>query len=188
MAWGPSQVGHNGKRPIAMCVHYAAALVSCAQAAGIPARCAVLTEAVNGFNGHFVTEGWLQDYGKWAVVDPNADAMFWKDDTPMSMNEVQAEGENLKDCIEYGKGAEFQRTFPHMVEFVEDNLEKGVCFGHRSVWFRSDLIYILKTLHPDTGVSVTARLVWSGRRGIWRQVSACSRSLETGAISTAHLW
>lgn len=165
LAWGPSQVGHNGKRPIAMCVHYAAALVSCAQAVGIPARCAVLTEAVNGFNGHFVTEVWLQDYGKWAVVDPNADAMFWKNDTPMSMNEVQAEGENLKGCVEYGKGAEFQRTFPHMVEFVEDNLEKGVCFGHRSVWFRSDLISHPENSPPGHGCLSYCEtgLVWEER-------------------------
>ncbi len=140
LAWAPRQAGHNGKRPVAMCVHYAAAFVSCAQAAGIPARCAVLTEAVNGFNGHFVAEVWFDEYGKWAVVDPNADALFVKGGAPMSMGEVQAAGENLKTHIEYGRGAEYQRTFPHMVEFVRENLEKGVCFGHRSVWFRSDLL------------------------------------------------
>lgn len=140
LAWAPRQAGHNGKRPVAMCVHYAAAFVSCAQAVGIPARCAVLTEAVNGFNGHFVAEVWFDEYGKWAVVDPNADALFVKGGAPMSMGEVRAAGENLKTHIEYGRGAEYQRTFPHMVEFVRENLERGVCFGHRSVWFRSDLL------------------------------------------------
>ncbi len=140
LAWAPRQVGHNGKRPVAMCVHYAAAFVSCAQAAGIPARCAVLTEAVNGFNGHFVAEVWFDEYGKWAVVDPNCDALFIRNGVPMSMREVQAVGESLKTHIEYGPGTEYQRTFPHMVEFARENLEKGVCFGHRSVWFRSDLL------------------------------------------------
>ena len=123
-----------------MCVHYAAAFVSCAQAAGIPARCAVLTEAVNGFNGHFVAEVWFDEYGKWAVVDPNTDALFIRRGEPMSMGEVQATREDLMTHIEYGPGSEYQQTFPHMVEFARENLEKGVCFGHRSVWFRSDLL------------------------------------------------
>ncbi len=140
LAWAPGQVGHNGKRPVAMCVHYAAAFVSCAQAVGIPARCAVLTEEVNGFNGHFVAEVWFDQPGKWVVVDPNTDALFLKNGIPMSMGEVQAAGEGLKTHIEYGRGTEFQRTFSHIVEFMRENLEKGVCFRHRSVWFRSDLL------------------------------------------------
>ena len=64
LAWGAAQDGHNGKRPVVMCVHYAAAFVSCAQAVGIPARCAVLTEAVNGSNGHFVTGGLVRGRGQ----------------------------------------------------------------------------------------------------------------------------
>lgn len=58
----------------------------------------------------------------------------------MSMGEIQAAGKNLKTHIEYGRGTEFQRTFPHIVEFMRENLEKGVCFQHRSVWYRSDLL------------------------------------------------
>lgn len=140
LAWAPGQIGHNGKRPVAMCVHYAAAFVSCAQAIGIPARCAVLTEAVNSFNGHFVAEVWFDHLDKWVVVDPNTDALFIENGKPMSMGEIQAAGKNLKTHIEYGRGTEFQRTFPHIVEFMRENLEKGVCFQHRSVWYRSDLL------------------------------------------------
>lgn len=140
LSWAPAQVGHNGKRPIAMCVHYAAALVSAAQAVGIPARCAVLTEAVNGSQGHFVAEIWEPDLGKWVVVDPNADAMFVDGGVPMSMSEIQAAGPAIGTMIEWGAGTEFQLTFPHIVEFAEQNLQKGVCFQHRSVWHRADLL------------------------------------------------
>ncbi len=140
LSWAPAQKGHNGKRPIAMCVHYAAALVSAAQAVGIPARCAVLTEAVNGVQGHFVSEIWEPELAKWVVVDPNADAMFVRDGVPMSMTEIQAAGDGIGDLIEWGSGTEFQLTFPHIVEFAEQNLKKGVCFAHRSVWHRADLL------------------------------------------------
>ncbi len=140
LAWGSSQSGHGGHRPITMCVHYAAAFVAAAQAVGIPARCAVLTEALNGSQGHFVTEVWFEDYGKWVMVDPNADAIVFRNGEPLSMTEIQEAVPNLKGVIEWGTGTEYQRTFPHMVEFVESNLEKGVCFKHRSVWYRSDLL------------------------------------------------
>ena len=140
MSWGSKKVGHNGRRPIAMCVHYTAAFVSAAQTIGIPARCAVLTEALNGPNGHFVAEVWDAKLDKWWVVDANSDALFFKSNTPMSMTEIQEAGSDLRNYIEYGSGTDFQRTFPHMVVFLQDILERGVCFGHRSIWFRSDLL------------------------------------------------
>ena len=170
LAWGGKEQGHNGKRPVVMCVHYGAALVSCAQAVGIPARCAVLTEAINGFNGHFIAEVWSQEHGKWVVVDPNADALFMKNGAPMSMNEIQAEGSDLKGVIEYGTGAAFQRTFPHMVAFVQNNLEKGVCFGHRSVWYRSDLL-----AHPECSPPGHGSLCYCETGLVWEK-----RDLELG--------
>ena len=148
-----------------MCVHYAAAFVSCAQVAGIPARCAVLTEAPNGCNGHFVAEVWLEEHGKWAVVDPNADALFVTDGLPMSMGEIQEAGTDLKGRIQFGTGAQYQRTFPHMVTFVEDNLERGICFAHRSVWYRSDLLSRPELSPPGHGSLAYCEtgLVWEAR-------------------------
>ena len=86
-----------------------------------------LTEAVNSFNGHFVAEVWF-DHLRWIVVDPNTDALFIENGIPMSMGEIQAVGKDLKTHIEYGQGTEFQRTFPHIVEFME-NLEKEFVFS-----------------------------------------------------------
>jgi transglutaminase-like putative cysteine protease len=51
LAWGARQVGHAGRRPVTMCVHYGVAFVSACQALGIPARCAIF--AYCNFEGHF---------------------------------------------------------------------------------------------------------------------------------------
>jgi hypothetical protein len=165
LAWGGAQLGHNGKRPIVMCVHYAAALVSAAQAAGIPARCAVLTEAPSGQAGHFVAELWIPEHGKWVVVDPNCDAMFVDAEGPMAMAQIQAAGASIAEHIEFGPGTPFQRTFPHIVEFLRDNLEKGVCFAHRSAWYRSDLITQPRFCPPGHGSLSYCEtgLVWEAR-------------------------
>ena len=86
------------------------------------------------------------------------------------MNEIQAEGSDLKGVIEYGKGTEFQRTFPHMVEFVQNNLEKGLCFGHRSVWYRSDLL-----AHPEFSPPGHGSLCYCETGLVWEK-----RDLEMG--------
>lgn len=165
LAWGSARRGHSGQRPISMCVHYGAAFVSFCQALGIPARCAVLMGTPNGFDGHFVAEVWFAEYGKWVMVDPNADAICWKDGKPLSIPEIQQVGDGLGELIEWGPGSNFQRTFPHMVEFIRDNLEKGVCFRHRSVWHRADLISHPELSPPGHG-SVSyceTGLVWEKR-------------------------
>ncbi|MEE3262871.1 MAG: transglutaminase domain-containing protein, partial [Candidatus Latescibacterota bacterium] len=165
LAWAPRQQGHNGKRPIAMCVHYAAALVSAAQAVGLPARCAVTTESCNGSQGHFISEVWDAENAQWFAVDPNSDALFVRDGHLMSMTQIQQAGAAIREHIEWGPGTEFQRTFPHIVEFCDENLTKGVCFGHRSVWYRADLL-TRPWLSPPGHGSITyceTGLVWETR-------------------------
>ena len=162
LAWGGSRSGHNGQRPIAMCVHYAVAMVSCCQALGIPARCAVLTGTPNGFDGHFVTEVWFDEYERWVMVDANADAICFQDGEPLSIPQIQELGSDLSTVLVYGEGTAFQRTFPHMVEFVRDNLERGVCFRHRSIWYRADLLGHPELSPPGHGSTAYCEtgLVW----------------------------
>ena len=165
LAWGPGQRGHHGQRPIAMCVHYAVALVSCCQALGIPARCAVVTGGINGGDGHFVAEVWLAEYGKWVMVDPNSDAIAWKGGAPLSISEIQREGAGLGALLQWGPGAEFQRGFPHMVEFADNIMNKGRCFRHRSVWWRADLLSHPELSPPGHGSTAYCEtgLVWEKR-------------------------
>ena len=142
--WGSRQTGHNGQRPIAFCVHFAVALTTACQAVGMPARCAALMGTPNGGDGHFVAEVWFDEYGKWVMVDPNCDAICWKDGAPLSIAEIQQQGSELAALWEWGEGTKFQRTFPHMVEFIEENMNRGVAFRNRSVWVRADLLS-----HPE---------------------------------------
>lgn len=140
LAWGASQRGHNNERPITMCVHYAVAFVSACQVLRIPARCAVLMGTPNGYDGHFVAEVWFDEYSKWVMVDPNTDAILFRNGQPLSIEEIQELGDGLEPYVEWGRGTRYQRTFSHMRHFIRNNLLRGVCFRHRSVWPRTDFL------------------------------------------------
>ncbi len=144
LAWGGSRRGHNGERPIAMCVHYAVAFVSACQALRIPARCAILMGTPNSFEGHFVAEVWFDEYRKWVMVDPNCDAILFRNGQPLSIEEIQALGDRLEPYVEWGRGSRYQRTFAHIRAFIRTSLLRGVCFRHRSVWPRTDFLS-----HPE---------------------------------------
>ena len=163
--WGSTQKGHNNQRPIVMCVHYAVAFVSFCQALAIPARCVPLMGTPNGSNGHFVAEVWLDEHQKWAMVDPNCDAMLFKDNVPLSTAEIQTLGNNLTPYVVWGQGTAFQRTFSHMRDFLRDNFLQGRCFRHSSIWPRADFISHPECSPPGHG-SVSyceTDLVWSDR-------------------------
>ena len=164
LAWGKDRVGHAGQTPIVMCVHYAVAFVSCCQALGIAARCAALTAAVNGGDGHFVAEVWFPDLSKWVMVDPNADAIFSEGGVPLSIAEIQ-KSPGLDRLVEWGTGTEFQRRYPHMVTFIQENLLKGVCFRHRSLWPRADFLSHPEWSPPGHGALsyCESGLVWEKR-------------------------
>jgi hypothetical protein len=165
LSWGGRQVGHDGRRPVAMCVHYAAAFVSCAQAVGIPARCAVLWNEPNGHRGHFVSEVWFADLAKWVMVDPNLDAIFWQDGVPMSLPEIQKAGANLAHLVEWGAGTAYQRQNPRLTAWPEEAYLSGACFHHRSAWWRADLLSHPEFSPPGHGSTsyCEAGLVWEQR-------------------------
>jgi transglutaminase-like putative cysteine protease len=183
LAWGKARSGHNGERPIVMCVHYAAAFVSCCQAAGIPARCAIGTAAINGPNGHFVAEVWFDEYFKWVMVDPNSDAIFWQGGVPLSIAEIQQAGCDLSALIEWGPGTAYQRQFPHMVHFIENSLETGRCFVHRSLWPRADLLSHPEASPPGHGALTYCEtgLVWEAR-DLARGLGMFPRFAEPGYV------
>ncbi len=163
LAWGGSQRGHNDERPIAMCVHFAVAFVSACRALRIPARCAALMGTPNGYDGHFVAEVWIDAHRKWVMVDPNSDAILFRNGAPLSIEEIQKLGDRLVDCVEWGSGTRYQRTFSHMRNFIRNNLLKGVCFRHRSVWPRTDFLARPERSPPSHGSLSYCEtdLVWS---------------------------
>jgi hypothetical protein len=165
LAWGRTRSGHAGQLPIVMCVHYAVAFVSCCAAANIPARCSVLWGTLNEANGHFVGEVWFEDYGKWVMVDPNLDAILWQNGVPMSVTEIQQAGTDLAPFVEWGPGIEFQRQNPRLGNWVEDVFLSGLCFRHRSVWWRTDFLSHPELAPPGHGSTAYCEtgLVWEKR-------------------------
>jgi len=144
LAWGKAKSGQDGRRPIVMCVHYAVCLVSFCQAVGIHARPAVLTGDINGGDGHFVAEVWFPEFKKWVMVDPNEDAVMWKNEVPLSIPEIRAEGSNIAPLIHWGPGAAYQQSFPGMKAWVKRVYLPGICFRHRGIWPRADFLS-----HPE---------------------------------------
>ncbi len=163
LAWGGTRQGHNGESPITMCVHYAVAFVSACQALGIPARCAALMGTPNSYEGHFVAEVWFEEYGKWVMVDPNIDAILFRNGQPLSIEEIRGLDGGLAPYVEWGRGSRYQRTFSHMRDFIRNSLLRGVCFRHRSIWPRTDFLSHPELTPPGHG-SVSyceTDLVWS---------------------------
>jgi len=162
LSWGRVRTGHDGRLPIVMCVHYGAAFVSCAQAAGLRARTVITANVINGYDGHFVTEVWFEEYGKWVLVDPNLDAIFFQAGVPLSVREVQAAGADLGQLVEWGPGTEFQRRYQQIEAFVQDNYLKGPWIRSRANWARADFLGRPDLTPPGHGMSAYSEtsLVW----------------------------
>ena len=54
--------------------------------------------------------------------------------------EVQDAGDDLSEIVSWGDGSVFQQTFPHIKTFVRDNLLRGTCFRHISIWPHANLL------------------------------------------------
>ncbi len=162
VSWGKAGSGHDGREPFLVCVHYAVTFVAACVAIGIPARPAVLTEEVNGHNGHFVAEVWLEDVSRWIVVDPNLDALFFDGGRPMSVEEVRGAGSDLQRHVRWGPGHAYQNCVPTMRRWIRDVLLPGACFRHRAVWPRSDFLTRPELAPPSHGHTAYSELdlVW----------------------------
>ncbi|MGI6250389.1 MAG: transglutaminase-like domain-containing protein [Anaerolineaceae bacterium] len=141
-SWSRSRKGTNGKPTISFCVHYAVFFVTACQALGLIARCAVFTENINSFNGHFTAEVWLPEFEKWVFVDPNIDAMFYKRGIPLSVTEIRKES-RMADLMELGPGYSFQIQGSAIVQLME-LYSNGSLFRLRGIWPRNDFLS-----HPE---------------------------------------
>lgn len=162
LAWGKAAQGHNGREPVVMCVQYAVTLVMSCLAVGIPARPAVFTGAINGFNGHFTGEVWFKEFNKWVMVDPTLDAILFMGDQPLSVTDIQQAGDDLRGLIHFGPGQKYQTQNPVIEGWIPENIEKGVCFRHRSLWPRTDFLSHLELTPPGHGETAYSEthLVW----------------------------
>lgn len=57
------------------CTYYAIVFAQACQSFGIPAR--IISINFSLWGGHEIVEVWSRDYGKWIMIDPNFDTMFY---------------------------------------------------------------------------------------------------------------
>jgi len=162
LAWGKAESGHDGHLPIVMCVHYTIVFVAACESLGMSARCVVFAEDINSGIGHFVAEVWVPELDKWVLVDPNLDAMFLRDGTPLSAREVQAAPEGLSTLVSLGPGHDYQAQTPSMRTWIARYFLTGDCFRHRAVWPRTDFMSHPECSPPFHGATAYSELdlVW----------------------------
>lgn len=164
IAWGKAGLGHAGQVPIVMCVHYAVAFASFCAALGIPARCSVFAGSINGLIGHFTNEVWFEEFDKWVMVDPNMDAILFKDGIPLSVTEIQQSAPDLARLIHWGPGHEFQIQNPLIDRWIDLNYLTGICFRHRSLWPRVDFLS-----HPECSPAGHGSTAYCETSLVWEQ-------------------
>jgi hypothetical protein len=138
LAWAPGQRGHNGLRPVCNCIFYGVAFANAAQAIGVPARCAIFAGKPGKADGHFTAEYWLDEFQKWAMVDPNFDDFFIRDGVPLPVTELQELGSDLEDVTVRGPGAEEQRKNERVYRWFDSHERRARSLEFRTVWYRAD--------------------------------------------------
>lgn len=178
LSWGKAERGFHDRVPVVMCVHYAIVLTALCQALGIPARCAAVTQEVNGANGHFVSEVFLAETGRWAMVDPTYDALFIGDDGPLSVRELSKYAGQSARFFSAGPGFAERLRSPAGRAWYESVLLDGHCFAYHSVWPRSDFLAHPEFSPPGHGACAYSEtdLVWGhpsagGDLGMFRYVA-----------------
>ena len=145
LQWAPGQCGHNGLRPVANCIFYGVAFANAAQAIGVPARCAIFAGQPGEAHGHFTAEWWSSEHKKWAMVDPNFDAMFFSNRVPLSTKELQQlSPEELHAVTVHGPGLASQNRNDRVTHWGIDGVRRALSLQYRSVWYRSDQLS-----HPE---------------------------------------
>jgi len=144
LQWGRDGTDDRGQPIIAMCVHYAVCFVQFCIAMGVPARAVVLTSRIDLFDGHFVAEVWLDEFQRWAMIDPNLHLCFRDSETdrPLSVAELaaytQERGRPPAERAEFGEGYAFQRE--RMEPFARNHCLTGHVYRLWGVWARHDWI------------------------------------------------
>jgi hypothetical protein len=138
--------------------------VTCCLAAGIPARGAVFTGAINGPYGHYTAEVWIEEYGKWVMVDPTKDAIMFCEGAPMSVDDIRSlgYGRDLLPFVEWGTGRDYQSDTAFLEAWADYYFRHGTFYKHRSLWQRNDFLSHPELTPPGHGTLAYCEtsLVW----------------------------
>ncbi len=162
IAWGRTGSGHDGRLPIVMCIHYAVTFVGACLTLGIEARFVVLAHHINSPMGHFAAEVWVPELDKWVFIDPNEDAIFVRDQVPLSTREIRTATEPLADLVAWGPGHTYQARTASMRDWIANAYLTGACFRYGAVWPRTDFFSRPERTPPFHGATAYSELdlVW----------------------------
>ena len=128
---------------IVMCVHFAAAFAQAALSLGAKVRCMVSTWDIHSPNGHFFPEVWLEDLGRWVVIDPTGDFAFINDNgEPIGSEMLYQNRRKLSKWIDFGPGWASHRS--KKLKIVEDWVISGKVYRNLGYWRRNDFLS-----HPE---------------------------------------
>jgi hypothetical protein len=169
LAWTRGGWGHGRPRPIAMCVHYGMVFATLASALGHAARGLAITENINGPNGHFMTEIWDRDRGRWVAHDPNFD-LHYRDGGGSRSGGEPMSGVELADAARAGtltgsamvRGGGFRSDCPRLNGLLRSKLATGKSFAAVGVWRCNDVISRPASAPPSHGSVIYCEtdLVW----------------------------
>jgi len=162
LEWGRAGQDPHGEKPIVMCVHYAVGFVQFCLAMGVPVRAVVLTPDMNSSDGHFVAEVWLEEFGAWAMIDPNLHLCYRdvRTQRPLAVAELFARRDELAESAHFGAGFEAQKN--HLEGFARTGCLSGAVYRLWGVWGRHDWIE-----NPDCAPPAHGAVLYAETDIIW---------------------
>lgn len=158
LAWGRAQRGMAQVNPIVMCVHFGVVYATCALALGLPARNICCNAGGPHAAGHFISEVWIERWGKWCQVDGNCDVVFERDGVPLSVDELSRLGGEAAALAVTDEGYARQGDF--IKDFVRDFMLNGQVYRHWAVWPRNDYLSHPELTPPSHGSTEYVETAW----------------------------
>lgn len=145
LEWGRRGHAPDGQPVIAMCVHFAVVFQQLALTMGIPARLIALCPGLNLPSGHFVSEVWLAEESRWALIDANLGLSF---DSGSRKNLSLLEIANLPDPRACARFAAPDLWSPANAAFAVD----PATYRHIGIWARHDFLSRPENAPPGHGM------------------------------------
>ncbi|MHC4916172.1 MAG: transglutaminase-like domain-containing protein [Planctomycetota bacterium] len=155
ISWKNRGWGAGSEKPLAYCVHSASCLTLLLRAAGMWAR-SVVTDSENprGTGGHFLTELFCRDSGRWVVLDPHFDAVLTLDGEPAPALAFQEVCER-DECSRLGfEPGESYGGNPRCAEKWLERWLAGQGFWELGYYERGDTASHPELIPPEHGRSV----------------------------------
>jgi hypothetical protein len=162
LSWGKSARGHALANPVVMCVHYGVVFTAAALAVGIPSRNVCSTSELDRGSGHFISEVWMEKWGKWCAVDPTADLVYVKDGVPLSTAELYPNRDSFPSLLV--RGTAFAKLTDDPRLRFDESLRNPEVYKYWSAWPRNDYLSHPELTPPSHGATAYVESDWLWQR------------------------